>query len=417
MIIAIEKILWGLATTLLLGSGIYFTIRLGFPQFKIKDLWKSVSEGKSGLNTLNLTLAAKIGVGSLAGTALAIYIGGLGTIFWMWISAIICAANTYSESYLSVINRKKDKDGTYYGGPPFYIENLLKNRTLAIIYAVIIILAYVGGFLSIQVNTISKVLIDYININPLFIGIGIAIITSPIIIGGVNKISKICDKIVPIMTIIYLSTSFFIILINIGDSLTIIKNIVIDAFNFKSAIIGTISTCLIGIQRGIFSNEAGIGTAAITSATTTEFNPQKQGYTQIIGVYVATLVICTTTAIIISLAGYNHLNIIDPNGIEITKFAYNYHLGTYGTIIIILTIILFALSTVITGYYYGEANLKYLINSKTSIKILKILTIIILILASVISSTTIWMIVDIFVAILAIINVYSLFKLRNYIKK
>lgn len=416
MLIIIEKLLWGIATILLCVSGIYFTVKLRYPQFKFKKMWISIKNSKEGLSTLNLTLAAKIGVGSLAGTALAVYIGGIGTIFWMWISMFICIVNTYCESYLAVMSKSKDKDGSFYGGPSFYIETMLKNKTLAIIYAAIIIFAFVCGFLTIQVNTITKVLIDYITVKPIIIGIVIAVLTYPIIFGGVNKISKICDKIVPIMTAIYLVTSLGIILFNFSDSIIIIKNIVIEAFNIKSAVSGIIASILIGIQRGIFSNEAGIGTSAITAATSKD-DGKTQGYIQMLSVYIATLVICTLTAIVIMLSNYNTLNIIDPNGIEITKYAFNYHLGSYGTIMIIATIILFAYSTIITGYYYGESNLKYLTSKKISITILKIITLILLILGSVASSTTLWTVVDTLVALMAIINVYAIFNLRNHIKK
>ncbi len=418
MLIVIEKVLWALATVLLFSCGIYFTFKLKYPQLSFKNMWISLKKSGKGLETLNLTLAAKIGVGSLAGTALAVYIGGVGTIFWMWISMFICAVNTYCESFLAVINRKTDKDGSFYGGPSFYIEKMLKNKTLAIIYSIIIILAFICGFLTIQVNTISKVLIDYVSVNKVIIGIAISLLTCPIIFGGVNKISSMCNKIVPIMTSIYLLTSLGIILFNFKDSIIAVKNIVTSAFNIKAAASGIIGSMLIGIQRGIFSNEAGIGTSAITAATSKDTTASEQGYIQIIGVYIATLVICTLTAIVIMLTDYNKLNIIDPNGIEITKYAFSYHLGSFGTIMTIVTIILFAFSTIISGYYFGESSLKYLVkNNKKSIVILKLITLILLVLGSVLSSTVLWKTVDILVAILAIINVYALFCLRKHVKR
>lgn len=409
MLISIEKILWLITSIILLSLGIFFSIKLRFPQLNIKKIISVVKE--NNLSTLNLTLAAKIGVGSLAGVALAIYLGGIGTIFWMWISSIICASNTYVESYLAVINRKKDKNGSYYGGPSTYI-----SKNLSKIYSILVVLAYTCGFLTIQVNTISKVITDKININPIYIGIIISIITCPIIFGGIKKINKICNKLVPIMTAIYMIVVSMIILTNIGQTLLIIKNIIIDALNPRS-LIGLLTTFTIGIQRGIFSNESGIGTSAI-SASTTCLSPKKEGYMQILGVYIATLVICTSTAIVILLSDYTRLNIIDPNGIEITKYAFFYHLGNFGNIILILTIILFAISTIITGYYYGESNLKLLTkDNKKSILLLKLTTLTLLVLGSILTSTTLWKIVDIFVAFMAIINVYSILKLSNHVKK
>ncbi len=415
----LNKILWAVTTVLFIASGIYFTIKLKGIQFNFRQMFSSLknkNEDKNKISpfeTLAMSLAGRIGVGSLAGVALSIYIGGIGTIFWMWITAFICAPNAYGESLLGVLYQKKDKDGLHVGGPAYYIRDGLKQNKLSIIYAILIIITYVFGFLSIQSNTITKSIVDVINIPPVIIGIIISLITAIIIFSGVKGIIKSTSKLVPIMSLIYLLITTFILIINFNKLPRLLFNIVKESFNFKALGIGVLSTFIIGIQRGIFSNEAGIGTGAIASATADTNNPKEQGLLQILGVYFTTLIICTMTALVIMLSDYNSLNLLDINGIEITNYAFSYFIGNWGKVTVIISIILFAFSTIIAGYYYGEANLKFFNNNKKYVILLKILTILILLFSSIISANFLWNFVDTFVAVLGIINIISLFLLKK----
>ena len=219
------------------------------------------------------------------------------------------------------------------------------------------------------------------------------------------------------MTIIYVITALFITIINSDKIIDILVLIIKDAFNFKSVTGGILGTIVIGIQRGIFSSEAGLGTGAI-AASTTNSKPVSQGFVQMIGIYITTFLICTSTAIIILTSNYNSISFTDLNGIEITQYAFNYHLGNFGILIVFISICLFSFSTILSGYYDGESSLKYLLkNPKKYLIILKIITIIILFLGSIISSSKLWNIVDILVALLAIINIYGIYKLKDLIIK
>lgn len=420
MIAILNKLLWGIATIFLIGGGLYFTFKLHFIQFKWKDMFQGFkSKGKkketiSPFQTLMMATAARIGVGSLAGVALAIYVGGLGSIFWLWISAIITAPNAFAESCLGVIYR--EKDGKFYkGGPAYYIDKGLGKKKLGKIYALLIIVAYILGFLTIQANTITKSITTKIDIEPLFIGILIAIFSGIIIMKGVKKIADATSKLVPIMGVGYLLISLWIIIANINMIPSILATIIKDAFNLKALGAGVLSSFIIGVQRGIFSSEAGLGSGAIASATSDTNNPIGQGLIQILGIYFTSLVICTSTAFIILTSNYQNLILENVNGIEITQYALKYHLGSWGEWILMIAIVLFAFSTVITGYYYGESNLEYLYPkaTKNHILLLKIGTILLLIYGSVASSDLLWKIVDIFVALMAIINVYALFGMRK----
>lgn len=265
----LNNIMWAIASALIIMGGLFWSKKLNFAQLNFKEMFKALKNDKknsqdiSTFESLSLSLGARVGVGSLAGIALAIYIGGPGTIFWIWIITFISSSNTFVESLLGVVYRKKDKSNINLGGPSYYIKNGLGYKKLAIIYSLLIIMAYIIGFLTIQSNTIVKSVTNIINVNPIIITIFLTIITFLIIMNGTKKIANISAKIVPLMTIIYIVMGMVIILSNI----TIIPNILLDIF--KSAWTsngikgGVFSVMIIGIQRGIFSNESGIGTSVL----------------------------------------------------------------------------------------------------------------------------------------------------------
>lgn len=423
MIKILNTVLWQTAIVFLLGGGLYFTFKLKGVQFKFIDMLKSFKSDQSDtqvtpFKSLTMALAARIGVGSLAGIALAIYVGGKGTIFWIWVSAIITSVNAFSESLLGIKYHEKIND-QYVGGPAYYIDKGLKKKNLAKCYAFLIIFAYIVGFMSIQANTIANSINNYYNITPLITGLIVAIISGYIIIKGLKEILDVTSILVPIMGISYLLLSVIIVVINYQKIPEVLTSIVQDAFNFKALTTGLLTTFVIGIQRGVFSTEAGLGSGAIASGAVPTNDSVKIGLTQVLGIYFTSFIICTATALIILTSPYETLNINNINGIEITQFALNYHLGKLGITILVISIIAFAFSTIIAGYYYGESNLKYLKGKlrKSDLFILKTLTIIILIIGSIVSASFLWSLVDILVAIMAIINMYSLISLRKVVIK
>lgn len=420
MVKIITDILWSIAIIFLLGGGIYFSIKLGFPQLKIRTLFKGFQgDNKSAVSpfkSLTMSLAARVGVGSLAGIALAIYMGGPGTIFWIWIVGIITSINTFCESYLGA--KYQEKDGNVYiGGPSYYIEKGLKNKKLARIYSLLIIIAYIVGFMTIQANTITTSIHEFYKIKPLVIGVILALISAFSIMKGLDRIVSITSKLVPVMGIGYIVLSLLIIFMNLDNIPNVLLGIVSSAFDTKAISGGIISTFIIGIQRGVFSTEAGLGTGAIASSCSHSSNKINLGLIQILGIYFTVFIVSTSTALLILTTNYTTLNFQNINGIELTQYALNYHLGTTGIIVLILLVVSLAYSTIVAGYYYGESSLKYLVKnvSQKHITILKIITVLLLLLGSIVSASLLWSIVDILVAILAIINMYALIKLRKEI--
>lgn len=420
MLKIITSFLWSIAIVFLLGGGLYFSIKLKFPQLKISSLFKGFhKDSKSSVSpfrSLTMSLAARIGVGSLAGVALAIYTGGPGTIFWIWVAGIITSVNAFCESYMGAKYQEKDGDA-YKGGPSYYIKHGLKNKKLASLYAILIIVSYIVGFMTIQANTITTSIHSTYGFSPIVIGIVLALISGISIMKGLDEIANITSKLVPLMGIGYILLSGSIILMNLNKIGVVLMEIIMDAFSMKAIRGGVITTFIIGMQRGVFSTEAGLGTGAIASSCSHTDNKVNLGLIQVLGIYFTVFIVCTSTALLILTSDYTMLSFENMNGIELTQYALNYHLGRSGIIVLIVSVVSLAYSTIVAGYYYGESNLKYLIKnvSKTQINILKIVTVILLVIGSIMNATILWNIVDILVAILAIINMYALMKLRKEI--
>ena len=345
--------------------GIYLTLNIKFIQFNPKYIIKSLLEkesnnGISPLQTLFISLASRIGVGSLSGTVLAIYIGGIGSVFWMWIVTLICSSNTLSESILSIIYRKKIDKELYEGGPFYYIKMGLNKHKLSIVYAIIFLITYLFGFTTIQSNTIGKILNESIMLNEYVTGIMVIIFVGIIIIGGIKEIAKTVSKLIPFMAIIYIIVCSYIIFSNYTIVDNILISIIKEAFNPSSFFVGF----TVGIIKSIFSTEAGLGSGAIASSASSSNNPVSQGLIQVFGIYFDTFVIGTLTTFVVLMSDYNLLNLNNVNGIEITKYAFNYHAGRIGDLTVILAIILFGISTLIGSYYYTETSFKYIIGNK-----------------------------------------------------
>ena len=399
---------------LLLLSSIYFSIKLGFPQLKIISLFKGLKNDTnstiSPIKAMMLSLAARIGVGSLAGVALAIYIGGIGTIFWLWTSSIIVSILTYCESYLGQKYHKRINN-TYIGGPIYYI----KNRKLSFLYALILIITYLFGFIPIQGNTIVKSITNIYNINIYLVTIILLIITIIPIIKGLDKIISLTSKIVPIIGAFYLILVIFILILNIEKIPVIFLNIIKDAFNIRAFTTSFIPTILIGIQRGIFITESGLGTSSIASSCAYSNDKTSLALSQILGIYFTIFIICTSTAFLILTSNYQGIIISNINGIELTQYAYMYHLGNKGILILLISIFFLAYSTILVGYFYSEKCLIALGSKQSIIKVFKLIMLLFLFIGSLTNPVKLWNMADILVELLIIINTISLLKSRKEI--
>lgn len=418
----LEHIIWSyLAIPILLFVSLIFTFYFQGVQFRFKKMIqcltkKSSNSSVSSFQSFTMALAARVGVGSLAGVALGIYIGGPGSVFWMWISALITAAASFVESTLAQLYKKRDGD-IYIGGPAYYIEYGMHQKGFAVIYAFIIVLTYTFGFSAIQANTIATSFRDVLSIPPLLTGVGLALITSMIIFGGASTIAKMTSKIVPIMALFYIGIGLFVMITHFDYIPTFFMTIFQDAFQPSPLIGGTVMyTIIIGIKRGVFSNEAGMGSGAHAAAVTNSDNPTDQGYIQSFGVYVTTLFICTITAFLIMVTNAVEVGTTHSNGIELTQYALTELFGPIGGIILAISIFFFAFSTILTGYFYGECNVKYLCKNEKILYPVRMIVLIVILISSIGSASLIWSLVDLGVALTATINVMALCYLAKEVK-
>ena len=392
----------------------YFSIKLSFPQLQWKKIFSSLktkSSYISPLKSLLMSLAARIGVGAVAGVALAIYIGGPGTILWIWIISLITVINSFVENYLGLKYQNKNSKTS---GPYYYIEKGLNNYKLATIYALLVIIAYIIGFMSIQANTITVSINSTYNINKVIIAYILSLVSFISIFKGLKSIINITSKIIPLLGLIYIFLGIVIIFSNINILPTICKSIINSAFNTKSFLTSFIPCFLIGIKRGIFASESGLGTSSIASGTVITDDKIKASFLQVLGIYFTIFIICTITALIVLSSNYETLIINNINGIELIEYSLNYHFGNYSDIVLIIIVVILAYSTIIAGYYYGESSLNYLIGYKEKYNfLLKIITALLLFFGSLLNPLFLWKLIDVLVCILAIINMYALLKLRK----
>ena len=410
LFLILSSIIWSISSFLIMYGGLKYSLKYKFLQFDFKNIIDGIKSKSNNsitpIASLCISLAAKIGVGSLSGIALAIYFGGIGTIFWIIVISLIVAINTYVECILGIKYREKNHNN-YFGGPSYYIKKCLNNKYLSYLYGLLIIVSYSALFLSIQTNTIVST-VSHFNIDTNYTIVFLFIITLLIIMKGLKGISTINSYIVPLMLIIYLILGMYVFLNNINAFPNIILNVIKEALNIKSIL----SVFLIGMQRAIFITESAIGTSAIT-ASICDNNSNKQAMLEVFGIYITVFLVCLTTFIIIVTSDYNTLTFKQLNGIEIVLHAFRYHFGKYGSIIVSVITILFAFSTIISSYFFGESNL--LIFNKQNITrfIYRIVFMIVIAISCYIKVNILWNLTDFFVGILAFINMYAILKINH----
>lgn len=432
-IIAIKDFLWDyLLVFLLVFSGLYLTIRLGFLQFsKIGRAFKELKNSKTYTDTPGLvsprealytSLAAQIGTGNIAGVAAAIMLGGPGAVFWMWISGFLGMAIIYSETVLSVLYRE-NKDGEYFGGPAYYLSRGIKNKKLgkilATLFAVFIVIALPFTGNMVQSNSVASVINSSFNIAPVYTGAFIAVLLSFIIIGGANRIAKIAAKVVPFMIAMFVIHGA-VILLKFSDSLgTVFSSIFKNAFTLNAAIGGTVGFTLKqaikhGLARGLFSNEAGMGSTPHANAIADVDQASKQGLISMITVLIDTFLVCTVSALIILVTKANEMPADNYAGV--LQNGFDIALGGSGSVFYAISVFFFAFSTILGWYYYGESNVMYLFG-KDAINYYKIFAIIAVVGGTIVQVESIYNISDLLNGFMVIPNIIGILILTNEVVK
>ncbi|WP_353093513.1 alanine/glycine:cation symporter family protein [Tissierella praeacuta] len=405
---------------LLIGLGLYFTFRSKFVQFRllghsIKLLTEETEkrDGKRGISSFQafcISAASRIGTGNIAGVAIAIATGGPGAVFWMWLIALIGAGSSLVESTLGQIYKVKDGD-TFRGGPAYYIKQGLNNKWLGVLFSVLITITFGFVFNTVQSNTIAGAFSEAFGIRETVTGIILVIITGYIIFGGVRRIASVSATIVPIMATLYIGVAVFIMVKNINLIPYMFKMIFENAFGITQIVGGTLgATIMNGVRRGLFSNEAGMGSVPNAAATADTSHPIKQGFIQSLGVFVDTILVCSATAFIILLSGVLETT-SNLKGVQITQAAVASQVGSWGSTFIAVCVFLFAYSSIIGNYYYGETNIEFLELNPIFLTGYRILALVMVFIGSISSFSLVWDTADVFMGILAIINLLVIVKL------
>ena len=423
-ITSINDVLWTyILIIMLLGCAVWFTIKTRFVQFRmlgemLRLLGESTSKGEgkehhiSSFQAFMVSLASRVGTGNLAGVATAITVGGPGAVFWMWLIALLGSSSAFIESTLAQLYKVHGKT-SYIGGPAYYMKKGLKKPWMGILFAILIIFTFAFAFNTVQSNTICAAFEQAFQVDHTLMGIILTVLTLMIIFGGIQRIAKVSSIIVPVMALGYILLAFVIVGMNFTQIPAVFKLIVSSAFGWEQALGGGIGAALMqGIKRGLFSNEAGMGSAPNVAATADVTHPVKQGLIQALGVFSDTLVICTCTAFIIlfsevPLGG-------EINGVQLTQMALDTQIGSGGSTFVAIAILFFAFSSVIGNYYYGEANLRYITHNKLIMTIFRLTTGAMVMFGALASLDLVWSLADVCMALMTICNLIAIVLLGKY---
>ena len=420
----INEVLWGsIMIYLLLGAGIWFTLRSGFIQFRYirkfgRSLKNSVTPQPGGLTSfqaLCTSLAARLGSGNLAGVALAISAGGPGAVFWMWVTALLGMATSFAESSLAQLYKEKDKNGQFRGGPAWYMARGLGMRWMGVLFSLFLLLAYGLIFNTVQANSVANAL-RYAFACPEWVaGTVLALIVLLTISTGLKGIARLMQWLVPIMALLWIAASLFVAALHVDQVPGVIAAIVKSAFGWREVASGalgyTFSQALMaGFQRGMFSNEAGMGSTPNAAAAASSWppHPAAQGIVQMIGVFTDTIVICSASAMILLLAGpVPHSS--ETAGIQLLQQALMSLTGGWGAGFVSLILVLFAFSSIVVNYLYAENNLIFLkLDSRAAIGALRLGVILMVVAGSLLSMPLVWQLADIIMALMAITNLTAI---------
>lgn len=420
--------LWSVLLYVLIGVGIYFTIKTGFVQFRwFIHTWrtlifsnKSTKHGVSTFGSFTTALGNKVGTGNIVGIAIAITTGGPGAIFWMWVLAIFGMASAFAESTLGQLYKVRTKEGRFRGGPAYYIEQALKMRWLGVIFSICLVFALGLIFNAVQTNSITNGFIEAFGFGEKYIiGIIIASIVAVIIFGGLHTVSKVTTYLVPVMAIVYIIMAVVIIGMNIRSIPGILSSIVGGAFGLSPFVGGVagftfMQTLTIGAQRGLFSNEAGMGTAPNIAATTNEKHPAVQGFVQMVGIFVDTIIVCTATACIILLSGvYDGSGGIQ--GAELTQRAIETQFGSGGKYLITIVLFLFAFTSILGNYAFAEDNISFIKKGKMPIILFRVMVLGMIIFGAIGSVPLVWKLSNFASALMTGINLIVIVSLSKYV--
>ena len=422
---AVNDVLWTyILIAMLIGCAVYFTWRTRFVQFRnLREMLRLLTEsapksndGKrqvSSFQAFAVSIASRVGTGNLAGVATAIAVGGAGAVFWMWVIALLGSVNAFVESTLAQLYKRKDKD-SFIGGPAYYMQYGLGKRWMGVLFAVLIAITFGFAFNSVQSNTICAAWEHAFGIDHTWMGIALTATTLIIIFGGIHRIAAVSSWLVPIMAVGYIILALGVVIYNIAEIPAVLGHIFRSAFGWEQALGGGMGAAVMqGIKRGLFSNEAGMGSAPNVAATASVSHPVKQGFIQALGVFTDTLVICTCTAFIILVS--NPSSDASLSGIQLTQAAFTEQIGGLGAVFVAVAILLFAFSSIIGNYYYGESNIRFISRRPIYLWIYRVLVGAMVMCGAMMSLDLAWSFADVTMGLMTICNLIAIVLLSRQV--
>lgn len=415
----IDGPLWDITVITLLGTGLFFTISTGLVQLRLlpqsmREMWfgrASSGDSLTPFQAFATGLASRVGVGNIGGVATAIALGGPGAVFWMWVTALIGMSSAFAESSLAQVYKIRDPDGMFRGGPAYYISKGLKAPWLAVAFAITLIFTFGFAFNAVQANSIVEATRNAWEWDANIVGIALVILTAVIIFGGIKRIGQVSAKIVPTMALFYLIMAVIILGMNIEKVPSVLANIVSSAFDFSAMAGGMFGALfskamLMGIKRGLFSNEAGMGSAPNSAATSDAKHPATQGLIQMLGVFVDTIVVCTCTAVIILMS--NDYGSETLRGVSLTQKALEFHVGQFGLHFLAFILLLFCYTSIIGNYAYAESNVRYIRNKPAVVLAFRLIVLFFVYFGAVRDGGIVWAFADTVMASMAMINLVAI---------
>ncbi|WP_434608791.1 alanine:cation symporter family protein [Pseudomonas sp. D2-30] len=405
---------------LIVGLGGYFTIRSRFVQFRhffhmfavFRDSLKSSTDQLSSFQALMLSLAGRVGAGNIAGVGIAVTLGGPGAVFWMWVTALVGMSSSFFECSLGQLYKRCDSEGQYRGGPSYYIQHGLQKRWLGMIMAFLLLITFGFAFNGLQAHAVTHSLNNAFGLDTTYTGLGLAVLLGLVFIGGIKRIAKVADLLVPVKTLAYIAVTLYVIVLQFEHVPGMLATIVKSAFGLDQAFGGLIGSAIVmGVKRGVFANEAGLGSAPNVAAVASVEHPVAQGVVQAFSVFLDTFVICTCTALLILLSGF-YTPGFEGDGIALTQNSLAAVVGDWGRVFISVALSLFVFTSILYNYYLGENNLRFMLGeNRKALMAYRTLVLALIFWGAIENLGTVFAFADITMTLLAFVNLIALFLL------
>jgi AGCS family alanine or glycine:cation symporter len=412
---------WGyLLIYLLLGAGVYFTVRSRFVQFRhighvftvMRRSLRTEHGGISSFGAFATGLAARVGTGNIAGVAIAVTLGGPGAVFWMWMVALVGMATSFVENTLAQLFKVRSEDGTFRGGPAYYMARGLGQRWMGVLFSIFLIIAFGFVFNSVQANSMTSGLRTAFDFDELWSGLVIVALTAVVIFGGIRRIAHFAEAVVPAMAIGYFAVALWVVAHHVSDIPAVVGTIVQSAFGVGQAAAGGVGYAVSqglmqGVRRGLFSNEAGLGSSPNAAATAEVKHPAAQGFVQMLGVFVDTIVICTCTASIILFSG-----MLEPGsgltGVPLTQAALSSEVGAWGSVFVAVALLFFAFTSIVANYYFGETSVTFLFASPRAVAAFRLVVLGFVMMGSLAEVGIVWSAADLSMGFMSLLNLVAI---------